>query len=197
MTTSHARMRLYDMMNKLGERVLYTDTDSIIYTKSIDNSNVVKLGNYLGDWTDELEGKNITTFVSGGPKCYGYVLDDGSSKMKLKGFSLNYKNTRALNLTNMFTIINNGLGIQDTILTKNGDKELTKLLKSDIEHNTAKRIKLGNFIKVVNERNITRHKKEIRITSEYLEKSFKYTYTKRAIRPVVEDNLIDSQPYGF
>ena len=117
--------------------------------------------------------------------------------MKLKGFSLNYTNTRALNLTNMFTIISNGLGIQDTILTKNGDTELTKLLKSDIEHNTAKRIKLGNSITVVNERNITRHKKEIRITSEYLEKSFKYTYTKRAIRPVVEDNIIDSQPFGY
>jgi len=30
-TTSYARLRLLDMMRKLDERVLYTDTDSVIY----------------------------------------------------------------------------------------------------------------------------------------------------------------------
>ena len=30
-TTSYARLRLLDMMRKLNDRVLYTDTDSVIY----------------------------------------------------------------------------------------------------------------------------------------------------------------------
>ncbi|KAL1252656.1 hypothetical protein QQF64_017349 [Cirrhinus molitorella] len=30
-TTAHARLELYDLMDKLGERVLYTDTDSVIF----------------------------------------------------------------------------------------------------------------------------------------------------------------------
>ena len=31
LTTSYGRLRLLDMMRKLGDRVLYTDTDSVIY----------------------------------------------------------------------------------------------------------------------------------------------------------------------
>lgn len=30
-TTAHARLHLYDTLEKLGKRVLYFDTDSIIY----------------------------------------------------------------------------------------------------------------------------------------------------------------------
>ena len=62
-TTSYARMKLYTEMDKLGERVLYHDTDSIIYTS--DGTNDPPLGNYLGEFTDELNGEIITSFVSG------------------------------------------------------------------------------------------------------------------------------------
>lgn len=50
-------------MDKLGRSVLYHDTDSIVYV--IDGMNDPPLGNFLGDFTDELEGDTISTFVSG------------------------------------------------------------------------------------------------------------------------------------
>ncbi|XP_060854979.1 uncharacterized protein LOC132932620 [Metopolophium dirhodum] len=55
-TTSSARLRLYEMLDKLGRAVAYFDTDSIFY---IDNGvNKIKTGTMLGEWTDEL-GENI------------------------------------------------------------------------------------------------------------------------------------------
>ena len=50
-------------MDKLRDSALYHDTDSIIYM-SIGMNNP-PLGNDLGQFTDELEGDTITTFVSG------------------------------------------------------------------------------------------------------------------------------------
>lgn len=50
-------------MDKLGRNVLYHDTDSIVYVS--DGINDPPLGNFLGEFTDELEGDTISTFVSG------------------------------------------------------------------------------------------------------------------------------------
>lgn len=62
-TTAWARMKLYSEMDKLGDAVLYHDTDSIIYAQN--GQNDPPLGNFLGEFTDELNGGVITTFVSG------------------------------------------------------------------------------------------------------------------------------------
>lgn len=58
-----AHIKLYSEMLKLGESVLYHDTDSIIYAS--DGTIDTTLGNFLEEFTDELEGDTITTFVSG------------------------------------------------------------------------------------------------------------------------------------
>lgn len=50
-------------MDKLGKAVLYHDTDSIIYEST--GINDPPLGNFLGDFTDELDGDVIKTFISG------------------------------------------------------------------------------------------------------------------------------------
>lgn len=62
-TTAWARLKLYSEMDKLGRHVLYHDTDSIIYARN--GSNDPPLGNFLGEFTDELDGETIITFVSG------------------------------------------------------------------------------------------------------------------------------------
>lgn len=62
-TTAWARLKLYSEMDKLGRNVLYHDTDSIIYATT--GANDPSTGNFLGDFTDELDGDTITTFVSG------------------------------------------------------------------------------------------------------------------------------------
>ncbi|KFM60142.1 hypothetical protein X975_22187, partial [Stegodyphus mimosarum] len=59
-------------MEKLGRAVLYHDADSIIYTS--DFTNDPPLGNFGGDFTDELNGDTITTFVSGELHFYFYFL---------------------------------------------------------------------------------------------------------------------------
>lgn len=51
------------MLEKLGNDVLYFDTDSVIYKS--DGTNDPDLDNFLGDFTDELNGDTIQTFVSG------------------------------------------------------------------------------------------------------------------------------------
>ena len=66
-TTAHARLKLYSVLEQLDRRVLYFDTDSVIYV-SKDGEWEPPTGSYLGELTDEPEGGHITTFVSGGPK---------------------------------------------------------------------------------------------------------------------------------
>ena len=87
-TTSHARLRLYNMMELLGNSVCYCDTDSIIYAENEENKQKVKqyLGDSLGEWTDELDGKHMKLFCSAQPKDYGYVLSNNEIKGKVKGF---------------------------------------------------------------------------------------------------------------
>lgn len=95
MVTSHARCRLWKEMHKLGDRVLYHDTDSIIYEHNPRLYNIPE-GKYLGEWEDETDGLPIVKFVSTGPKCYAYgVLEqtgDIKYSVKAKGFTLNTGN---------------------------------------------------------------------------------------------------------
>lgn len=62
-TTCYARLTLYSELERLGMAVIYFDTDSIIY--QTDGQNDPPTGNFLGDFTDELDGRIITSFVSG------------------------------------------------------------------------------------------------------------------------------------
>lgn len=97
MTTAYARMMLYDLMDKLGERCLYSDTDSVIFV-SKDGDWIPETGPFLGDLTDEVNGDTgnddyITEFVSGGPKCYAYQTAHNKTQLKCKGITLNAHNT--------------------------------------------------------------------------------------------------------
>ena len=99
-TTAHARLRLYEILDQLGERVLYFDTDSVIYITK-EGEGEPPLGDFLGDLTDELKGRHIVEFVSAGPKNYSYLLNDGDSCCKVKGFTLNHQNAQRINFSTM------------------------------------------------------------------------------------------------
>ena len=89
-TTAYARLKLYDLLDLLQERVLYYDTDSVIYVHEPGKPDP-PLGDYLGDLTDELDvGDYITTFISGGPKNYAYLTNNGKTETKIRGITLNY-----------------------------------------------------------------------------------------------------------
>lgn len=82
----------------LGERVVYFDTDSVIFvSKSGDKEPEV--GSFLGQLTSELDpDEYITEFVSGGPNNYAYRTTKGKKVCKIRGFSLNYDNSKNLTL---------------------------------------------------------------------------------------------------
>ena len=96
-TTAYARLKLYDLLDLLQERVLYYDTDSVVYVHEPGKPDP-PLGDYLGDLTDELKGDYITTFISGGPKNYGYVTNTGEAILKIRGITLNYDASKTINI---------------------------------------------------------------------------------------------------
>ena len=110
--TSWARLKLWSVMQKLGKRVFYHDTDSIIFSVK-DGEYVPPLGTYLGQLTDELTCKElgckkqgcsghwIEEFVSCGPKNYSFRVNTGEIVCKVRGFSLNYKSSLILNFESM------------------------------------------------------------------------------------------------
>jgi len=109
--TSYARLKLWGEMFKIGTRVLYHDTDSIIFSAK-EGEYIPSTGSYLGQFTNELvckevgcqgclEGHWITEFVSCGPKNYAYKLNSGQIVCKVRGFSLNHQNSQILNFESM------------------------------------------------------------------------------------------------
>ena len=99
-TTAHARLRLYNVLDQLGERVIYYDTDSVVYVSRLGQFDP-PLGDFLGQLTDELGGHYITEFVSAGPKNYAYRMSNGECCCKVKGFSLNNTNSAKINFDTM------------------------------------------------------------------------------------------------
>ena len=96
-TTCWARLKLYEALELLGERVLYYDTDSVIYLEEPGQPSP-DLGNYLGDFTSELDdGDFIVEFVSGRPKNYGYKTNKGHVECKVRGFRPNWEGKTQLN----------------------------------------------------------------------------------------------------
>ncbi|XP_055381852.1 uncharacterized protein LOC129612329 [Condylostylus longicornis] len=107
-TTAQARLKLYTYLEKLDNRVLYYDTDSIFYI-SREGEYEPHTGEFIGDMTNELEsygqGSYVTEFVSG-PKNYAYKVfstKDNSEKVvcKVKGIRLNYDASHKINFETM------------------------------------------------------------------------------------------------
>ena len=102
-TTSHARLMLYNKLDYLKEKVLYFDTDSIIYAD--DGTKNIETGDMLGDMTDEISGKGISSFVSTGPKSYSFKYGNDEQKSAIKGFTLSHENNSLLNHDSLSKIV--------------------------------------------------------------------------------------------
>ena len=169
-TTSHARMRLYVGLEELGEQVLYHDTDSVVYLYDPKNPKhkIIKNGDYLGDWTDELDGvKMCGVFISGGPKNYSYETDDGEYHTKIKGFTLNYESTQKnkLNHNSMINLVDKHMCGEDTSIQ-------------------------------VSYTMFNRNKKTKELKTFKLNKKYGFSYDKRHICPVDSYGNIDTLPFG-
>ena len=150
-TTAYARLKLYDLLDLLQERVLYYDTDSVIYVDEPGKPEP-PLGNYLGDLTDELNGDYITSFVSGGPKNYAYRTKNGKTDTKIRGITLDYAATGKLN--------------HDVVRA---------LLHLHVNCNTDAKVTVDMPFK------ITRDKKEKDIVTKRMKKDYRIVYNKRVI----------------
>jgi G:T-mismatch repair DNA endonuclease (very short patch repair protein) len=103
--TTGARLKLYECLERLGNRVFYFDTDSILYLVRPGDEKL-PLGNNLGDLTNELSGYGhncyVSKFLCGGPKSYGIEVVNANGDvvktiMKVRGITLNYRNSEIVN----------------------------------------------------------------------------------------------------
>jgi len=87
-------------MEKLGEQVLYYDTDSVIYRWK-EGEPFIPTGIFLGEMKDELGGDTIMEFGSARPKSYCYQTATGKAECKNKGTKSSYKINQVLNCDSM------------------------------------------------------------------------------------------------
>lgn len=97
-TTSYARSLLHFLMQCVAEtpgcKILYTDTDSIIFVHPVGKCPL-RTGVHLGELTNEFPAHDIIEWVSGGSKQYGLKLrrkSDGKIEhvIKMRGITLNF-----------------------------------------------------------------------------------------------------------
>ena len=111
-TTSYARLKLFNLMNELGERLLYCDTDSVIFSAPF-GVPVPPTDSYLGGLTNEVgeeQGGSIVEFASSGPKSYAYKTRSGDTVTKIRGFTLSFDNAKQLNFSSMKRVVTEGGG---------------------------------------------------------------------------------------
>lgn len=101
-------------------------TDSVIFTAR-PGEWLPSLGDYLGDMTDETPGKKIVSFVTGGPKNYAYIAQDQDGEIntccKVKGITLNYKNSLDINFDTIKKMINNN---KTSVVTVQNDYKIVR-----------------------------------------------------------------------
>ena len=151
-TTAYARLKLYDLLDLLQERVLYYDTDSVVYIHQPGKPDP-PLGDYLGELTDELKGDYITTFISGGPKNYGYITNTGEGILKIRGITLTYDASKTINVDVM--------------------RDLVDLY---VDSHTQHKVTINIPYK------ITRDKKEKNIVTKRTKKDYRIVYNKRIVK---------------
>jgi len=176
-TTAHARLKLYSYLEQLGDRVLYFDTDSVIYVTRPGETEL-PIGEFMGELTDELSefGPNatISEFVAAGPKNYSYKVTDIDGNViggccKVKGLTLNAHNSSLVNFEKMKELVMN------------------KALK-DIE---GEAVPESDQCVVLSEKRITRTKDHTVVTQTQ-QKTWRVVYDKRQIQPD-----LSTLPWGY
>ena len=167
-TTCWARLRLYQALDLLlQERVLYFDTDSVVFRCLPDQPNP-SLGDYLGDFKDEIgQGDYIIEFASGGPKNYGYQTNEGKQECKVRGISLNSEGSKQLNYD---------------VLRQNVVDDIQQPLESGTRQTDVKKTY-----------HIVRNAKQYALDTVTQVKKYQLVYNKRVIDPA----SFFTYPYGY
>ena len=137
-TTSHARIRLYKQLEKIGKKAFYCDTHLVIYAIG---KKEIPLGDSLGEWglDDCLEGgkRFIKEFSSLGPKDRGIELDNKKQINKVKGFRINAETEDQINMENRLKLLKNHeekILIDCEKFTITGNNQIkTEIIKKNME----------------------------------------------------------------
>ena len=148
------------------EQVLYFDTDSIVYAWK-PGQPTLPLGNYLGQFTDELEGGEvIVEFAAAGPKNYGYRTKKGKVECKVRGFHLNARGQEQLNF---------------------------EVLRDNVKEEVQHPLDGSRDIPVWNPHKIVRDNHEKKLMTETQIKRYQLVFDKRVVNPINFTSL----PCGF
>ena len=119
-TNAQACLKLYSYLEQLGPRALYADTDSGEWKP--------ELGDYLVDLPNEVPDNRIIEFVTGGLKNYSYKIarpgkDGNTTICKVRGITLNYKNSLTINFETIKDMVINN---RDDVKTVRDDYKITR-----------------------------------------------------------------------
>lgn len=124
--TEAARCVLHERMLRIGpSRIIYCDTDSIVFHRSSDMVDLEGIG--LGKWVNEYPGKIIAEFAAIAPKMYTITFENTAKEcVKAKGVMLSIRNRGALKMSAikqlLLDAVHHGLGedsIQGNIMLEN------------------------------------------------------------------------------
>jgi hypothetical protein len=109
------RLELLKELQKLGERVLYFDTDSIVFTAGPGEYRP-EIGAKLGEWTDETVEKfgptvEIVEFVANAPKSYAERYSNGEEMVKIRGFTQTLASRDSVNFASIYNCVMCGLNM--------------------------------------------------------------------------------------
>jgi len=192
-TTSSARLKLYSVIEKLQDRVLYFDTvsncdvlstlrtvahflaplfqDSVIYVKRPGDVYDPPTGDFLGELTCELAGYGpnayITEFAAGGPKNYGY-------KVLVPGTGKTYCTAKV-----------RGFTLNHTTSKRLNFKRIQKMVKAFVESGGTSEVVSLIFTQI-------RRLQGGVITTKDVKKDYRIVYDKRCVLP--DGTTI---PYGY
>jgi len=109
--TAGARIHLYSYLDRLQDKAIYCDTDSVIYIQPTGEPALVKTGDNLGEMTSELQPNEIISeVVCAGPKNYGHrtinsATGENKTVCKVRGITLNYSASQLVNFSKMKDMI--------------------------------------------------------------------------------------------
>lgn len=108
---AYGRLMLYEQLERLGQRALYHDTDSIIYVYDPLVYNIPECDVWGGWSVEKFDSGNggIRDFVGLGPKSYGLKAANGANFIKVKGLSLKLAHEPLLNFDVMCGLVDEWL----------------------------------------------------------------------------------------
>jgi len=137
--TAGAMIHLYGFLDKLQEKAIYTDTDSVIFIQPGPGSEptLIKTGDNLGQMQSELKmGEIIVEVICAAPKNYAYKTYNsatGESKTicKVRGITLNYSASQLVNFAKIKDMIFSKK-VHETVIVHTKNKMKRKMIDGGV-----------------------------------------------------------------